>query len=47
MLKGYESYEKLKENALRTKRAVINCTSVMDIYCLISYGRRKFLKTSN
>ena len=30
MLKGYENYEKLKENALRTKRSVMNCTSAME-----------------
>ena len=39
-----KGYEKLQEIALRTKRAVMNCTFAMDIYCLISYGRRKFFK---
>ena len=44
MLKGYETYEKLKENALRTKRAVMNCTSAMDIYCFMSKGGENFSK---
>ena len=42
MLKGYENYEKLKENALRTKRAVMNCISAMDIYCVISREEKTY-----
>jgi len=40
MSKGYENYEKLKDYALRTTRAVMNCTSAMDIYL----GGENFLK---
>ena len=42
--KGYENYEKLKENALRTKRAVMNCTSVMDTIPLFYTGGENFLR---
>ena len=44
MLKGYENYEKLEDNALRTKRAVLNCTSAMDIIVLFHARGENFLK---
>ena len=49
MLEGYENYEKLKDNAFGTKRAVMNCTSALDLIALSHTGEENFstLQTEN
>ena len=44
MLKGYENYEKLNENALRTKRAVITAPLRWTFIALSHTGGENFVK---